>query len=59
MFTIGGHRRKEEESVVVELPKANETMPIIATSDKSFPVNISASNAPTPADGSVDKIVKG
>jgi hypothetical protein len=23
MFTIGGHRRKEEESVVVELPKAN------------------------------------
>ena len=24
MFTIGGHRRKEEEGVVVELPKANE-----------------------------------
>ena len=24
MFTIGGHRRKEEESVVVEPPKAGD-----------------------------------
>ena len=35
------------------------TMPISAMIDRSCPNSISASNAPTPADGSVDRMVTG
>ena len=37
----------------------SSTMPISATTDRSWPNSISASSAPTPAEGSVDRIVSG
>ena len=37
----------------------SSTMPTSATSDRSVPVSISASNAPMPAEGSVDRMVTG
>ena len=37
----------------------NSTMPISAMIDRSWPNSMSASSAPTPADGSVERIVNG
>jgi hypothetical protein len=37
----------------------NRIMPMMATMVRSSPAMISASSAPMPADGSVDKIVSG
>src|SRR5215467_16195166 len=37
----------------------NNTMPIKATIDRSWPQSISARSAPTPAEGRVDRIVNG
>ena len=37
----------------------SSTMPTSATSDRSMPHSISASSAPMPADGSVERIVIG
>ena len=37
----------------------NRITPISAITLNSVPTNIKASNAPTPADGSVERIVKG
>ena len=34
-------------------------MPIMAITDRSVPVSIRASRAPTPAEGSVDRMVSG
>ena len=37
----------------------SSTMPISAITERSCPTSISASSAPTPADGSVERIVSG
>ncbi len=37
----------------------SSTMPISAITDRSWPSSISASSAPKPADGSVDRMVMG
>ena len=37
----------------------SSTMPISAITERSWPTSISASSAPTPADGSVVRIVNG
>ena len=37
----------------------SSTMPISAITERSWPTSISASSAPTPADGSVERIVSG